>query len=284
MSIQKTTVLFLMSLFMLVCSSISYAEIAGRVQFVNGEVQVTSLAGQVKRIHKGDAVNEGDTIASAQAASAQIRMRDGGMLAVRADTQFKIDGYHFNGLQDGSEHSFFSLFKGGFRAITGLIGKLNKANYRIETPATTIGIRGTDHEVFVVLANTPMAKLVPVGTYDRVNVGETSMSNAAGTIFVLPNQMGFAAAPDRMPEIRPIEQNLYAAQANAGGSPSVVQLRPSVVDSTLTTMDVNVPITLPETTVIPLKPITAITGTPVPVGGPVQTAPGPNNPVSIITF
>lgn len=283
MNIQKTTMLYLLTLFLFVCSPLSYAEIAGRVQFVNGEVQLTSLAGQIKRIQKGDAVNEGDTIASAQAASVQIRMRDGGMLAVRADTQFKIDGYHFNGQQDGSEHSFFSLFKGGFRAITGLIGKLNKANYRIETPATTIGIRGTDHEVFVVLADTPMAKLVPVGTYDRVNVGETSMSNAAGTVFVLPNQMGFAAAPDRMPELRPIEPKLYTAQATSGGSPSVVQLRPSVADSALSTMDVNVPITLPETTVIQLKPITATIGTPAPIGGQ-QTAPGPNNPISIITF
>ena len=53
-------------------------------------------------------------------------MGDGGMITMRPDTEFKIDSYNFNGQQDGTEKSFFSLLKGGFRSVTGLIGKLHK--------------------------------------------------------------------------------------------------------------------------------------------------------------
>lgn len=196
---------------LMLLSQAAYAGVAGYAQFVNGSVQVESLAGQMRALQKGGAVNEGDTVISAQAASAQIRMQDGGFIAVRPDTRLKFDSFKFNGKQDGSERSFFSLFKGGFRAITGLIGQLNKSNYRITTAASTIGIRGTDHETYVVTPDSPLAKVTPVGTYNKVNVGETYMTTDKGTIFVLPNQMGFAGAADQMPQLKPLNTNIFTA-------------------------------------------------------------------------
>ena len=38
----------------------------------------------------------------------------------------RIDQFRFNGKTDGSEQGVFGLLKGGFRAITGLIGRVNK--------------------------------------------------------------------------------------------------------------------------------------------------------------
>jgi hypothetical protein len=197
---------------MLVLSSNSgsvYAAIAGRVQYVHGKVQLTTATGVTYAIKKGDAVNEGDTLLSSPTAAAQIRMADGGMVAMRADTKLKIDRFVFDGQQDGTERSFFSLFKGGFRAITGTIGKKNKVNYRITTPATTIGIRGTDHETFVVTPDSPLAATTPGGTYNKVNLGETSMTTEKGTIFVLPNQMGYVGAADQIPMLQPIDLNIF---------------------------------------------------------------------------
>lgn len=42
-------------------------------------------------------------------------------------------------------HAFFSLLKGGFRAVSGAIGKINHDDYQVATPVATIGIRGTDY-------------------------------------------------------------------------------------------------------------------------------------------
>ncbi len=193
----------------LTLSQASYAGDAGHAQFVNGSVQITSATGQTSVLKKGDAVKEGDTLTTAQAASAQIKMLDGGLIAVRPDTKLKFDTFIFNGTQDGSERSFFSLFTGGFRAVTGLIGQLHKPNFRITTAAATIGIRGTDHETFVVTADSPLAAVVPIGTYNKVNRGETTMTTTKGTISVLPNQMGFVGAADQMPELKPLNTKIF---------------------------------------------------------------------------
>lgn len=220
-------------------SQAAHAGVAGRVQFVNGHVQVTNSAGQMRTLQKGDAVHESDTVTTGKDGSAQIKMRDGGMIAVRPDSRLKFDSFVFIGEEDGNERSFISLIRGGFRAITGMIGQKNKANYRIATAASTIGIRGTDHETYVVVPGSELAATVPVGTYNKVNAGETTMTTDKGTINILPNQMGFAAAAGQMPQLQPINLNLFTAVPSppiqtSGGQTIVGEGREStVVDSAI---------------------------------------------------
>jgi hypothetical protein len=202
----------------------AHAGIAGNAQFVNGSVQITNAAGQTRSLQKGDAVHESDTVTTAKGATAQIRMRDGGLVAVRPDSRLRFDSFVFTGDEDGNERSFFSLLRGGFRAITGLIGQKNKANYRIVTASSTIGIRGTDHETYVVVPGSELAAVAPAGTYNKVNAGETTLTTEKGTINILPNQMGFAAAADQMPQLQPVNLNIFtvvpspAFQAKGGAA------------------------------------------------------------------
>lgn len=204
-----------LSILLAACLTLSgqaaHAGIAGNAQFVNGHVQIINAAGQTRTLQKGDAVHESDTVSTAKGASAQIKMRDGGLIAVRPDSQLKFDSFVFTGEEDGNEKSFFSLLRGGFRAVTGLIGQKHKANYRITTAGSTIGIRGTDHETFVVVPGSTLAAIAPAGTYNKVNVGETTLTTDKGTINILPNQMGFAAAADQMPQLQPINLNIFTA-------------------------------------------------------------------------
>jgi hypothetical protein len=232
----------------------AYAGVAGHAQFVNGQVQVTNTPGQIRTLQKGDAVNESDTVTTAKNSSAQIKMLDGGLIAVRPDSQLKFDSYVFTGEADGNERSFFSLIRGGFRAITGLIGHKNKANYRITTVGATIGVRGTDHETFVVVPGSEMAANAPVGTYNKVNIGETVMTTDKGTINILPNQMGFTSAPNQLPQLQPININVFTAvplpelQGNAGQSAG------AAVDSTIQDQSTGSGNVVPNTTI--LRPIT----------------------------
>jgi hypothetical protein len=212
MNTAKTTTSYLGVLFaclMLMVSQAAFAGIAGHVQFVNGSVQVTNSAGQTHILQKGDAVHESDTLTTSKTSSAQIKMRDGGFVVIRPDSQLKFDSFIFSGEEDGTEQSFFSLIKGGVRAITGLVGHLHKTSYHITTISSTIGIRGTDHETFVVVPGSELAATVPAGTYNKVNVGETTMTTDKGTISVLPNQMGFAGGIDKMPQLQPINLKIF---------------------------------------------------------------------------
>lgn len=182
---------------------------AGQVESAAGEVMATSITGQPRPLHQGDSINEGDTLRSGPKATAKIKMGDGGVISMHPDTEFKIDSYKFNGQQDGTERSFFSLFKGGFRSVTGLVGKLHKANYRIKTVSAVLGIRGTDHEVYLVLAGSEAAKFSPVGTYDTVYSGSTTLTNDKGTVVIEPKQMGYVAAPHQKPKLQPINTKLF---------------------------------------------------------------------------
>lgn len=241
------------------CSAV-FAAVAGQVQFVNGSVQATTEAGKSHQLLKGDEVNEGDTLTTTVAASAQIKMQDGGLIALRPDTKLKIDNFKFNGQQDGSEKSFFTLLKGGFRAVTGFIGQLNKSNYRITTATATLGIRGTDHETVVVTAGSPLAATAPIGTYNKVNVGETSMTTAKGSISVLPNQMGYAGATDQLPKLQPLNLQLFtvAPAPQAKGGKKEEGVRDSAVVDYIVKGKNNLPESkLPSDTSFILFPITA---------------------------
>ena len=80
-----------------------------------------------------------------------------------------------------------SLLKGGFRAVSGLIGKINREEYRIVTPIVTVGIRGTDYFAVicdeacafdpVVAARLPLGKsaegALVTGVYEgAISIGE----------------------------------------------------------------------------------------------------------------
>ena len=239
--------------------NVSYAGIAGHAQFVNGQVQVTNTAGQIRSLQKADAVNESDTVTTAKDASAQIKMMDGGLVALRPDSQLKFDSFVFNSEVEANDRSFFSLIRGGFRAITGLIGQKHKANYRITTAGATIGIRGTDHETYVVLPGSDMAAVAPVGTYNKVNAGATVMTTDKGTINILPNQMGFTPAVDQLPQLQPVNLNIYTAVPipvvkGNGGQTTGVARATAIVDGALQDQNTGTGNIVPNTTV--LRPIT----------------------------
>ncbi|MBA4382442.1 MAG: hypothetical protein C0406_07745 [Sideroxydans sp.] len=173
-------------------TQVAEAAVAGRFQFVNGDVKVVAANGKERSASKGSEVNEGESVVTSSSSSAQIKMEDDGLIVVRPDTKLRITTFLYSGKTDGSERSFISLFKGSFRAITGAIGRVNKDNYMIETPTATIGIRGTDHEPTFI--PNPLAGQVAIaepGTYDKVNSGAAVLSTANGMIVIKPDQAGF---------------------------------------------------------------------------------------------
>jgi hypothetical protein len=115
---------------------------AGKVEFASGGAAVQSADGSSKILSKGMDINTGDTILTGPG-RAQIKFTDGGYMSFQPNTQFKVEDYAFESKQDGTEKGFFRLIEGGLRAVTGLVGKQNKTNYRVATPVATIGIRGT---------------------------------------------------------------------------------------------------------------------------------------------
>ena len=114
---------------------------AGIAQFTVGDVNVRRGSAAVP-LSKGQAIESGDSIVTGGAGQAQLRFSDGGLVSLAPNSQFNISNYA--DVNDPGKDTFaVSLFRGGMRAITGLIGKRNRENYKVTTNTATIGIRGS---------------------------------------------------------------------------------------------------------------------------------------------
>ena len=144
-NLNRKTLGIVLLLLATTCSFNTMAD-AGSVYFVNGKVTLIAGDGESRLLKRGDRVREGQTLLTTRRSSAQLKMADGGILAIRPDTQLKIDSYRYS--KDKSrDRSFFSLLRGSFRSITGFIGINNKQAFRVTTPSATIGIRGSDADI-----------------------------------------------------------------------------------------------------------------------------------------
>ncbi|MGE0484645.1 MAG: FecR domain-containing protein [Gammaproteobacteria bacterium] len=117
---------------------------AANVDFVVGKVSATAQDGSSRALNKGAVVQVGDTIETGEG-RAWLRFTDGGYMSLQPGTEFRVDEYRFEGEDDTEEKGFFSLLKGGMRAISGFVGHRNRDAYRVNTPVATIGIRGTEY-------------------------------------------------------------------------------------------------------------------------------------------
>ena len=166
---------------------------AGRFVSVTGEVNVVAADGSRRTVEQGSEIHSGETVVTGENALAQMRMADRSLFSVRANSEFKLEQFKYAGKDDREASFLVSVLKGGFRTITGLIAQLNRRNYRINTPAATIGVRGTHFEVVHVLPQIA-APDAPAGTYNRVYEGMTTLQNPIGVeLLVSREQTAFAA-------------------------------------------------------------------------------------------
>ncbi|MGM0564030.1 MAG: FecR family protein [Pseudomonadota bacterium] len=120
----------------------------GRVVVVSGSGSAKGDDGRARPLERGAPVYKGDTL-STERSRAQVRFSDGSLVSLRPNTQFKVEEYQYDGEEGEEERGLFNLIKGGFRTISGAIGKLNRDNYEVKTAVATIGIRGTHYGVTI---------------------------------------------------------------------------------------------------------------------------------------
>jgi len=182
----------------------AYADTAGVIQFVAGDVKLVAAAGSERAARKGVLVSVGDTLLTASGGLAQLKMGDGAIVVVQPESRLTVAEFHYAGREDGTEKVRYRLERGGFRAVTGAIGRTHKKNYLIETPIAHMGVRGTDHETYYFPATGPAGSDgAKVGAYNKVNTGRTFIRTGAGEVEIEPNQVGFVASANDVPVILP---------------------------------------------------------------------------------
>jgi len=167
------------------------AAAAGHVDFATSGATIAGRDGQQRPLAKGAELDSGDTVRTDAAGRAQIRFTDGSYVSLQPNTEFSIKDYNFEGKTDGSERGFFGLAKGAMRAVTGLVGRVNRNKYQISTPTATVGIRGTGGRIEVLLDGSTLI----AGTS-----GIWTLTNPSGTLDVPAGTFGRApSAPNQPP-------------------------------------------------------------------------------------
>ncbi len=207
---------------------------AGTSLFVYGKVQLKSSQGELSTLNRGMEFDSGDTILTGVNGRAQLRMKDGAIFDLKPNTEFMIEEYVYNPstntvaqtINNKEEKGFYRLVRGGFRSISGLIGKKNKKNYRVKTPVATIGIRGTDYTaVFCEVNCGDLGK----GLYLNVAEGGVVLANEGGSLDIDPGNAGFVSGLTAAPIA--ISSSAAVTSSEDSDSPEPVVVKEAVNES-----------------------------------------------------
>ena len=148
--------------------------------FASGNAQIVGKDGVSRAAIRGAELRVGETIDTAEG-RAQLRFQDGASGSLQTSTRFRVDEFRFvdQGSKAGTEdRGFFSLLRGSFRTLTGLIGKDRREQYKVNAVVATIGIRGTDYT----------AQLGDSGLAVTTHGGLVEVCSDAGCALVAPGQ------------------------------------------------------------------------------------------------
>jgi FecR protein len=172
---------------------------AGSVQRVEGFVRLTGSSGE-RTASGGTVVREGDRLITTPNSDAVVKLADGAVIAVRANSELVFAAQRFNARDPKDSSSVMELVRGALRQVTGLIGKTQPSNVRVTTATATIGVRGTDFEtVQVDSQSVAMGTSLQPGNYTQVYSGRTVVegrgSGGSERVEVGAGQTSFS--PDR---------------------------------------------------------------------------------------
>lgn len=176
------------------CVAATASAAAGRVMYAVGEVSARDTVGTARAVRRGDAVAPGETLVTG-AGRLQVRFQDGSLVSLQPKTEFSVERYEYDaGKQEG--RSFFGLLRGGIRAVTGAIGRVDRTRYRVRTPFATIGIRGTTYKARVCAGDCSK----PDGLYARGGEGTIVVFNDQGELELSRGQRGYVRSLTSAPQ------------------------------------------------------------------------------------
>lgn len=155
---------------------------AGKVLMATLGVTAEKPASKPRNLTRRSSIYVGETIKTPEGGRAQIRMADGEMLSLAANSELTIEAFEYQpNTTAAKQTSVKRLVTGGLRTITGAV----KGNdYEMKSRAGTIGIRGTAFEVYTQQGE---------NLFVSIQRGNVYVQNAQGSIDIGVDQLRTAA-------------------------------------------------------------------------------------------
>ena len=163
------------------------------VMRIRGDVAAGPADGaKDRKLRVGDVVYVGENVRASSLGEAVLKTDDAGLVAVRPRSEFIAERFQ---AEDKPTDSFtIRLLSGSLRVISGWVARTNRAGHTVVTNTATVGIRGTDHEPYVLSAEMALATNNKEGTYDKVNRGGTTLQVGEEKLDIDAGKVGFARA------------------------------------------------------------------------------------------
>ena len=120
---------------------------AGKTMIAKGNVAAEQNS-ESRNLKRRSPIYDNEKVTTGDNSKAQLRMTDGGMIALKENSELVIADYNYTD-ETGRGSVAMELLKGGLRSVTGAI-KAERGDYNLQTPVGSIGIRGTHFEVELV--------------------------------------------------------------------------------------------------------------------------------------
>ena len=173
----------------------------GQITHLSGLLTTKRADGSTRVFSVKSQIQEGDTLTTERDTYARIKFVDGSEVVLRPSSQMQVQEFKFDEAKPEKDNVLLSMFKGGLRAVTGLIGKRSRDAVNYKTATATVGIRGTHFGMLICnndCANIPRpaGMAAPAnGLHLDVTSGAIKVTNTAGTLDINSGGFGFVAQP-----------------------------------------------------------------------------------------
>lgn len=91
----------------------------------------------------GDGVRLAERVSTGQTGAATLILKDGTVLTMGPNTTMDLSRFQFDSTtQQGN--FLLDLLQGSVRVVTGLLARINPDRFKVSTPTSVVGVRGTD--------------------------------------------------------------------------------------------------------------------------------------------
>lgn len=193
---------------LLIWGNPAHAQVVGTVGNLSGVLTARHPDGNVRIMASKSEVLQSDTLMTQANTYARIKFVDNAEIVLRPSSELIVKSYQYDANKPANDKVSMVLFKGGMRALTGLVGKRNHDAVSFDTPAATIGIRGTNFGALFCqndCGGVPTASGTPPanGLHVDVSQGAVVLTNPGGSKVFSAGQFGYVANMNTPPVVIP---------------------------------------------------------------------------------
>ena len=122
----------------------AHADPIGTVVEIEGTATIARSGGTPFGLKLNDTIQMGDVLATGAKSRLFVLLADNTEWTLAENSRFRVDEYLFDSDDNSGNKARYSVLEGGFRYVSGLVAKKDNPDVSINSPAGTIGIRGTD--------------------------------------------------------------------------------------------------------------------------------------------